>query len=482
MKQVCDKNMSFQDCELAILRMQVDQAQEKMSRRIVESPETTKILKIVENFIKKRKLVCYGGIAINALLPAGDKIYNEDIDLPDYDFFSPNAVEDAKRLADEFYKQGFKEVEAKAAQHHNTFKVYVNFMGVADITYLSPELFKNVKKSAVKKNGIYYTDPNFLKMGMYLELSRPSGDTDRWEKVLKRLTLINKYYPIDDHHCKDISFQRKLENPEHTKEIYDHVQDILIDEKVVFFGGDALARYKSYMPSTYKHKVEAIPDFDVISNDPLHTAEVIEDKLSALGYKVDIYKKEPVGEIVPEHYEVKLGKDTIVFIYKSIACHSYNLVNDNGKQIRVATIDTILSFYFAFLYADRPYYDNKRLLCMANLLFKVQEKNRLEQKGVLKRFSITCMGRQPSREDMREEKTRMHELIKKGDPRYDEWFLNYTPGSATNKTKTKTLSITNTTKTKTAVKSVKVKKLKGKKSKTNKRTKRTKTKKRYNKK
>ncbi len=48
-------------------------------------------------------------------------------------------------------------------------------------------------------NGIRYAPPNFLRMNMYLELSRPAGDVSRWEKVFKRrvtteyLTLTNAY-------------------------------------------------------------------------------------------------------------------------------------------------------------------------------------------------------------------------------------------------------------------------------------------------
>ena len=106
------------------------------------------------------------------------------------------------------------------------------------------------------------------------------------------------------------------------------------------------------------------------------------------------------------------------------------MIHENGKKIRIATIDTILSFYFAFLYADRPYYDTTRLLCMARLLFKVQEQNRLEQKGILKRFSITCMGKQLSREELREEKSKMFNKLKtsnKDSKEYEEWFLNYRP-------------------------------------------------------
>lgn len=234
-KSVCDKDMSFADCELAILRMQVDQAQEKMAKRVVNTPDIKKMIGIVEEFIKRKNLVCYGGISINALLPDKDKIYNEEIDLPDYDFFSANALEDAKELSDIYYKNGYEEVEAKSGQHHGTFKVYVNFLGVADITSIPKELFNTIKKSAVRVNGILYTDANFLRMGMYLELSRPSGDTDRWEKVLKRLTLINKYYPLKIENCKSVDFQREMENTEDTDKIYETVKNTLISQGVVFF-------------------------------------------------------------------------------------------------------------------------------------------------------------------------------------------------------------------------------------------------------
>jgi hypothetical protein len=45
MDKICKPSLSFQDCELAILRVQVDKAQSKISMRIVESAETIKIFK-----------------------------------------------------------------------------------------------------------------------------------------------------------------------------------------------------------------------------------------------------------------------------------------------------------------------------------------------------------------------------------------------------------------------------------------------------
>ena len=72
----------------------------------------------------------------------------------------------AKELADIYYKAGFEEVVAKAGVHSGTFKVFVNFMPVADITYLVPELYKNLLKKGVNIAGIRYCPPNYLRMLM----------------------------------------------------------------------------------------------------------------------------------------------------------------------------------------------------------------------------------------------------------------------------------------------------------------------------
>lgn len=429
-KNVCNNKMKYNECELAILRMQVDKAQEKMSRRVVNSPEIKEMFQIVEQFIKKKNLVCYGGISINALLPSEAKIYNDDIDLPDYDMFSPNAIEDAKELADLFYQNGYQEVEARSGQHFGTSKVFVNFIGVADITGVNKELFNAIKKKSVRVNGILYTDPNFLRMSMYLELSRPSGDTSRWEKVLKRLTLINKYFPLKNVKCNEIDYQRKMVDNTNADKIFEIVKDTFVHEDCVFFGGYAISEYSQYMPDSLRKKVEKYADFDVLARDPKTTAEIVKERLIQEGIKnVKIIRRDSIGEIIPIHYEIMVGKDTIAFIYKPEACHSYNVVMLHGKKIKIATIDTMLSFYFAFLYANKSYYDHERILCMAKFLFDIQQKNRLQQKGLLKRFSIICYGHQESVEEMRADKAKKFKELKekRGTREFDEWFLSYRP-------------------------------------------------------
>ena len=204
---ICDKSMSFEECEF-IVRNSVDQIGNKMGKKKIDNPEIKEIIEIVEEFLKDTKRLCYGGTAINNLLPIEDQFYDKDVELPDYDFFSPNPLQDAKNLAKIYYNKGFKEVEAKSGMHAGTFKVYVNYIPVADITHLVPEIYKNLSKESIKVNGIYYASPTYLRMAMYLELSRPAGDVSRWEKVIKRLSLLNKHYPLRGKNCDIMEIQR----------------------------------------------------------------------------------------------------------------------------------------------------------------------------------------------------------------------------------------------------------------------------------
>ena len=47
-KNIC-KDLNFSDCELAILRMAVDKAEEKIGKRVVNSEDIQKIINVVED-------------------------------------------------------------------------------------------------------------------------------------------------------------------------------------------------------------------------------------------------------------------------------------------------------------------------------------------------------------------------------------------------------------------------------------------------
>lgn len=432
----CKPKLSLEEKELDILRDAVDIAEKRKGKQTVSDPDVKKIIGILEDFLKKKKLICYGGTAINNILPLEDQFYDKNIEIPDYDFYSPNALDDAKELADIYYNSGFQEVEAKAGVHYGTYKVFVNFIPVADITYLEKSLFKRIQRDAIRVYGILYCPANFLRMNMYLELSRPAGDISRWEKVLKRLILLNKNYPLRGKHCDPKLFQREFERIDSDKQaqLYYSVRDAFIDQGLVFFGGYASFLYSSYMPAKQRKMFQKTPDFDVLAEEPEQAAVILKERLEDFDYKdVKIVKHEGIGELIAPHYSVRVKinniEETVAFIYKPLACHSYNVIKKGNKSIRVATIDTMLSFYFAFYYSDREYYDENRILCMAQYLFNVQQKNRLEQKGLLKRFSINCYGKQDTLEEMRNTKALKYKELKgkRNSKEYESWFLRYIP-------------------------------------------------------
>ena len=447
-KHNCKPQQSFEEKELDILRSAVDKAEDIQGKAIAQAPEVLKIIDILETFLKRKHLICYGGTAINNILPEYDQFYNKDVEVPDYDFYSSNALSDAKELADIYNTLGYNDVEARAAVHVGTYKVFVNFIPVADVTQMDSKLFKVVLKDSIKINGINYAPPNFLRMAVYKELSRPMGDISRWEKVYKRLVLLNKHYPLKNSHCNSLKFMRDFEGTsEDSSIIYDTVKDAMIDMGLVFIGGFASSLYGKYMPKERQQFIQKVPDFDVLADDPNTATTIIKERLNSEGFKnVKIYKKPGVGEIIAPHYEVVVDNDTVCFIYEPLACHSFNTIKLGHNTVKVATIDTMLNFFLAFTYAERPYYDNERILCMAQYLFEVQAKNRLEQKGLLKRFSINCYGNTSENiETIRATKAAKFKELKgkKGSKEYEEYFLRYTPGE-----KYKTSSNAKTRKTK----------------------------------
>ena len=69
----------------------------------------------------------------------------------------------------------------------------------------------------------------------------------------------------------------------------------------------------------------------------------------------------------------------------------------------------------------------------------MQQKNRLAQKGLLKRFSHTCYGTQTGREELREIRQNKYKELKtkKTSEEYESWFLKYDPYEKKNTTRKK---------------------------------------------
>jgi hypothetical protein len=105
---------------------------------------------------------------------------------------------------------------------------------------------------------------------------------------------------------------------------------------------------------------------------------------------------------------------------------------------------------------------------MSKILLDLQDKHKLDQKGIFKRYTITCYGHQQSQREMREEKAKMYEMLKNkiGTLEYNKWFYNYKPNKQKQILNSKK-HLNNQTKTVIKMDLIKEKVIKPKKTKSN---------------
>jgi hypothetical protein len=448
--------------ELELIKKSVESIEYKKGKELVNSEEIKKIIKIVETFIRDKKLICYGGTAINNILPTTLQFYNRDIELPDYDFFSPNSLDDAKELTDIFYKAGYEDVEARSSIHFGTYKVFVNFIPVADVTKIDPRLFNAFKEESIKINGILYAPINFLRLEMYKELSRPKSEIERWEKVYKRLNLLNKSFPMRNKRCNKEEFRNDFEsNSKIDNKLYNIVKNSVISQGLIFFGGYAARIYGNHYNKKNKLGPNSfLPDFDVLAEEPETASIILKERLEEEGYKkVVIKKKQGILKAFSPHFEIIVDGEVVCYIHEPIGCDGYNEIIINNNKVKIATIDTMISLFLGFLYSDKEFYDHDRILCMTNYLFEIQQQNKLEKKGLLKRFDVKCYGKENTLEERRSERDKKFKELK-GDRtgrEYEENFLKYSPylDKETKNIETKKKEPKNKTKNKTKKKETK---------------------------
>jgi hypothetical protein len=383
------------------LHRAIDKATERGEYEIAHDEQLLKALSVVEDFIKRKKRVCYGGTAMNALLPANKKFYNPDRDLPDYDFYTPDAHEDVDELVKELKSKGFKEVHHKLGIHEGTKKVLVNYIAVADVSSIDKELFNVLLRRSILKEGVRYTDPDILRMMMYLELSRPKGDVDRWPKVFERLQLINKYFPIRG--CT-ASLPLPVPIPFETRK---KVLDYIIEWKRILCNGPTIQLYKQGIyrrKAIFRMQEGGAPVFT--SPDPKIDALALKKEL---GENITMHRHHPRGEIVPERIEVQKEGKTVCVIIQEIACHSYNsFPTTDGRTIHIGSLEFLITLYLSLSIFTTNAEDllGKSILCQVAAFIKLLNVNYRAKKSQFAPFALDCRGHQTRYESLLREKVK----------------------------------------------------------------------------
>jgi hypothetical protein len=381
--------------QFELLDAAVNAAQKRIDTTAASDPETIRAIRVVERFLRRKRRVCYGGQAINSLLPPKRRFYDEKTDLPDYDFFTPDSREDSNELVEDLQKEGFTDVSKKVGTHEGTMKVLVNFVPVADCSEIHPQIFSVIQKRARSVNGILYTDPDFLRMMMYLELSRPRGQVERWKKVYERLMLLNHEYPVSE--CDEPIRTSGVTSPAERKIALEFCQlhkRVLVGPEIIGF------LEKGQMHTTMEALVNKGGPVLFMSDKPKVDAEDIRDIIqNSLRYSgklkiIEIFAK---TDQLFNAVAVYQKREPLFLIFEESECHSYTTLRlEKGNEVRVGMPDLLLHLYYTlwlFGKKERAYFATG-LDCLVKKLYHIAERSRNHPTSFLPAFGIRCSGRQ----------------------------------------------------------------------------------------
>ncbi len=169
--------------------------------RDADSKSVMSAFSVIEEYIKANKLILYGGMSIDfALRAAGHKGIYADDSIPDYDFYSPDAYNDSIKIADILYSKKLPQVSAINALHPTTRRVRVNYINVADISYLSEPIFNSMPY--LEYSGIRVIHPMYQRLDQHRAMAIPYEGAPsetvyfRGAKDIERYKLLDRAYPV----------------------------------------------------------------------------------------------------------------------------------------------------------------------------------------------------------------------------------------------------------------------------------------------
>jgi hypothetical protein len=374
------------------LRQIVHQAQIRIDLDTAQNPDLQRAIKIVETFLRKSRRVCYGGQAINVQLPQKDQFYNLETSLPDYDFFSPDDKEDTRALIEDLKAAGFTEISKRVGIHEGTTKIYINYVAIADITKIDEGFYEQINRKSITVDGIHYADPVFLRMMMFLELSRPKGMLSRWEKVYERLGLLDRAHPLKS--CSTNSENLAVTESKEAAVSRAAVLRYIIRNHRVFMGADISSLYKSGSASSRtKFLLHGRSPVVFFSPDANLDADTLLVDLRAS-------KEEIVGfqNILPAMIGLYRDGQLVCLIVQEEACHSFLSIPLTKQRIlRVASLDTLLTFLIGLYYRDdHILFGSDSLLCWLTQYMKLLDRYRSKPTALVPSFSVECSGYQTS--------------------------------------------------------------------------------------
>jgi hypothetical protein len=376
------------------------------------------IFEIVGDFIKKYKLILYGGYALNLILPDNKKIY-KSYTQADFDCYSYDAKKHAIILANILKKKKYKLIKLKLAKHENTFKLYIGTLNVLDITQIDKEIFYiliDIHKYEKYNDKIKYYKDNYnivplylLKRNMHYELARPEGSYFRWEKVKIRLDILNEVYfkkkinkkkenyikiPDDWNNCINLILNY-IKNNKHPI-IDNYAIKFLLNIKdknccrINKFSNFLVILSKNYIKTTNQLMKIIKNNIDIKKYNIIKLNKNIDTSIDILSDRI---------RIVIENKITKERISLISIIKVSGNCYSTKTING----FTIGSIDTILcflySYYLTYLITKYIKYRHNTVLEDTQEYIDLYE-NIINKIFLKERLSVECYGKEITNNDI----------------------------------------------------------------------------------
>jgi len=359
------------------------------------------IYDIVSKYIIRKKLLLYGGLTINLLLPQKYKFY-KDYTLNDYDCYSKTAMEDSIELAHILKSKGYKYVKVRLAKHKETYRVYVNNKQVMDITKIDNILYKKLYDYSNKELPIhkYYNESykiiptTMIKRNFHYELSRPEQSSYRWVKIYNRMKLFNEVYKNKKSkiiaHCVPIDKEYQIL----TKKLLNYIKSNdypIIDSYALKFylKTKKTCCYRTSESSTVL--VILSDNYEKTKNEVISQIEIILDMNK---YEIVINHNDNDIYILPSKYDISILNKNNNKIFKILdiiltknECFSMQKISG----YTVGSIDTILYFLYCNYILNDIYNKNTdEILYIINTYEEYI--NNVLKSNIKKRLKSTCYG------------------------------------------------------------------------------------------
>jgi hypothetical protein len=364
--------------DLEVFNKNIKDVLKKVKKKTLSILEPTKMeienaQKVILNYIINKKRKIYGGTALNEVIRSKNKndvFYDDEVDLKDYDIYSPNPIEDIVNVCNILQDKKFKYVEGSEADHQGTYSVFVHFYNVLDISYVPYNVYNKIP--FIEINNMIYTHPDFVRIDTFRMFTDPINSYEqRLEKQFNRFVILEKHYGIKklNHSIplKDLKDDLKYER----NEVLDIVHTFLINNKtsIVF----DLYAYNYYLEKSnilkiknYKFKLIDLPYYQFISidyeNDVKKLCNLLNKKFPNKISSTEFY---PLFQFTGDNVLIMYKDLPVAHIYhhnkqcipyqeiEPIKYHGEKMKYSNNDFISIGTFDVIILYTMILWFGER---------------------------------------------------------------------------------------------------------------------------------